>query len=110
MESSRLEASRNILFEDLTRRNHPGTTILRNHPVNLYESIEIIAPIYVERSNGAAAIIDVSGAMTAGVPADPKLAEYIDIQSSIDILLVEELMVRRESSRGFDEHWKGLKL
>jgi len=44
--------------------------------------------------------------MTTGIPSDPELAKYIDQQTSVEVLLVEELMVRRnlpEASRSIRE-------
>src|SRR4051794_38677201 len=79
-ELSRLEASRDILFEDLKQKEIPGVTVRRKYPVCIYDSVKVIAPIYIARPNGGSVIVDVSGALTPGVPADSTLAELIDIQ------------------------------
>jgi hypothetical protein len=107
-EVSRLEASRDILYEDLSRADLKGITVLRNHPIQLYASMTVVAPIYVSRGGGSSLIIDVSGALTPGVPADPVLAKLIDEQTSLTILLVEELTVRRNLPEASSSVWERL--
>jgi ATP-dependent helicase YprA (DUF1998 family) len=108
-EASRLEASREILFQDLLRQNHPDVKIRRNEVVALSDDLSVIAPIYVERSGGVKAIVDVSGALTPRVAADPILAENAEFYFT-PIWCVEELRVRRNLPRAAKDIWERLGL
>jgi ATP-dependent helicase YprA (DUF1998 family) len=108
-DASRLEASREIIFQDLLRQNHPDVKIRRNETVALSDDLSVVAPIYVERKDGIKAIIDVSGAMTPRVPADPILAENAEFCFT-PIWCVEELRVRRNLPRAAKDIWERLGL
>jgi ATP-dependent helicase YprA (DUF1998 family) len=105
----RLEESREILFQDLRRQNHPTARIVRNVEVRLADGLAVIAPILVERADGLKAVVDVSGALTPKLPADPTLSEYIDF-SFIPIYAVEELRVRRNLPSATSQLWERLGL
>jgi hypothetical protein len=54
----RLEESREILFQDLRRQNHPSARFFRNATVDLSEDLQVLAPILMERADGVKAIVD----------------------------------------------------
>ena len=106
----RLEESREILFQDLCRQNHPSAKIVRNAPVRLNDDLEVIAPILVERADAQKSIVDVSGALTPTLPADPILTEYLDCSFGVQICAVEELRVRRNLPSATSQLWERLGL
>lgn len=91
---ARLETSREILSEDLRRRNQPAVEIARNKAVDIGDGTQIIAPIAIEIGGTLKAIVDISGALTPTLPADRALKDFVEY-SLIPVLLVEELTVRR---------------
>ena len=105
----RLEESREILFQDLRRQNHPSARFFRNATVHLSEDLQVLAPILVERADGVKAIVDVSGALTPKLPADPTLSEQFDY-SFTPIHVVEELRVRRNLPSATSQLWGQLGL
>jgi ATP-dependent helicase YprA (DUF1998 family) len=106
---ARLDASREILYQDLLRRSQPGVEITRNKTVNLNESMKILAPISIEMSGILKAIVDVSGALTPTLPAEPALADVIDY-SVVPIYPIEELKVRRNLPSATNDIWDRLGL
>lgn len=106
---TRLDASREILFQDLLRRNQPGVEIARNRTVNLNDSMKVLAPISIETGGMLRAIVDVSGALTPTLPADTALADAIDF-SMVPIYAIEELKVRRNLPSATNDIWERLGL
>ena len=94
-DSARLEASRNILFEDLKRHEEPGIRFLRNETVALGINSSVIAPIALESQGTVSAIIEVSGALTPSIAVDPSVADVAEFSTATKVFLVEELTVRR---------------
>jgi hypothetical protein len=93
--NSRVDASRQILFEDLRRQEQPGIRFLRDQPVPLGPQSSVVAPIALESQGEIKAIIEVSGALTPSVAVDASVADAAEFSTSTKVLLVEELTVRR---------------
>ena len=107
--SKRLEESREILYRDLLRQNHPTVKISRNTPVPTSIGSDIIAPILIERADGLKTIVDVSGVLTPYQPAEESLVEIMEFGAP-PIRVVEELRVRRNLPSATDQLWKAMNL
>ena len=107
--SKRLEESREILFRDLVRQNHPTAKIRRNVPVPSSTGSEIIAPILIERADGLSAIVDVSAVLTPNLPAESALEEIMEFGAPV-VRVVEELQVRRNLPSATAYLWKAMNL
>jgi hypothetical protein len=55
----------------------------------------VIAPILATAKDGHRSIIALSGPLTDGHPADPKVADMLDQESEISVFVENELVVRR---------------
>jgi hypothetical protein len=97
-ETSRIEASRDLLFNDLKRQSVEGLTILRRARIEIPGIGTIEAPLLIENTGGLRLIVDVSGPLTPKEPADDVLREMVDY-SPVAIRPVEELVVRRNLPR-----------
>jgi ATP-dependent helicase YprA (DUF1998 family) len=95
LDSVRLAASTDMLFEDLRRQNLDGVTIERSRPMKLPGFGSVIAPIYVRRTAGSEFIIGLHGPLTPDDPSDPVLRELKEFCPSVSVLLCDEIVVRR---------------
>ena len=95
LDSGRLAASTDLLFEDLRRHNLSGVTIERNHLMALPGFGDVTAPIYVKQASGTELIIGLHGPLTPADPSDPTLKEVMEFCPSVPVLLFDEMMIRR---------------
>ena len=91
----RLESSTTMLFEDLNRYGSIDFAVKMNHTVTLDGASAVLAPIYLERTDGRQFIIGLSGPLTPNVPADVTLGKVMKSSRSIPVLLYDEILVRR---------------
>jgi ATP-dependent helicase YprA (DUF1998 family) len=107
--AKRLNESREILFRDLLRQNHPTAKITRDVQVPSSTGSVITAPILIERADGLAAVVDVSGVLTPNLPAEDALEEIMEFGAPL-IRVVEELQVRRNLPSATAQLWKAMNL
>ena len=91
----RLAASTNLLYEDIRRHGFENVDVERNHPIEISGIGEVLAPIYIRKSNGVESIIGLHGPLTPDDPPDSKLREVKEYCPSIPVLLHDEIAVRR---------------
>ena len=92
----RLEASTDLLFEDLLRQNIESITVERNHPVTPPGlDREITAPVYARRRDGAEFIVALHGPLTPKDPPNDDLRDLRRSNSSVPLFLRDEILVRR---------------
>jgi hypothetical protein len=101
-EFDRIEASRDLLFNDLKRQSIEGLTILRRAPLEIPGIGTVEAPLLIENTGGLRLIVDVSAPLTPKQPADEMLREMVDY-SPVAIKPIEELVVRRNLPRATSE-------
>lgn len=107
--AKRLKESRDILFHDLVRQNHPTAKITRDVQVPSSMGSPITAPILIERADGLTAVVDVSGVLTPNVPAEGSLEEIMEFGAPL-VRVVEELQVRRNLPSATAQLWKAMNL
>lgn len=95
LDPGRLAASTDLLFEDLRRQGLEGVTLERNHVLKLPGFGSVTAPIYSKRADGAEFIIGLHGPLTPDDSPDDALKDLKENCPSIPVLLLDELVVRR---------------
>ena len=95
IDPDRLQASTDLLFEDLRRQGLNGMIIERNYFTELIGFGSVKAPIFVKNAIGLEFIVGIHGALTPDEPHDLVLKEIKDNCPSISMLLCDELAVRK---------------
>lgn len=95
LDSNRMEASTDLLYEDILRQGLEGVTIKRNYLTALPGVGAVRVPIYVKQVAGSEVIIGLSGPLAPDEPADSNLRKIIRNGSSVPVLLYDEIAVRR---------------
>ena len=85
----RLNASTDLIFEDLLRQNIESITVKRNRSVTPPGlNREITAPVYVRRRDGAEFIVALHGPLTPNYPPDNDLRDLKNCASPVRLLLL----------------------
>jgi ATP-dependent helicase YprA (DUF1998 family) len=101
-DTERINASLDLLYNDLQRQDPDGITLERNGKIQIPGFGSVVAPILVTTKDGSNRIVDVTGALTPDQPCQPILREFQDY-SPVPIHTVEELIVRRNLPRATSE-------
>ena len=99
LDSARLMASTDLLYEDLRRQKIKGIVIERDKMLTLPGFGTVTAPIYAKRVDGSEFVIGLHGPLTPDDPPDDKLRELKEFGPSIPVLLCDEIVVRRNLPR-----------
>jgi ATP-dependent helicase YprA (DUF1998 family) len=104
LDPRRLEASTDLLFQDLQRHNLEGLAIQRSAPLTIPGLGPLTAPIHVTRAaDGSEFVIGLHSPLTPDHPPDPALQELKEFGAAITVLLADELAVRRNLPRATSE-------
>lgn len=95
LEPKRLAKSTDLLFEDLQRQNLQGVIIERNIVLSPPGLSPVTVPIHVVREDGAEFAVGLHGPLTPDDPPDEALRELKEFSTTIPVLLLDELVVRR---------------
>ena len=96
LDAERVESSADLLFDDLNRQDLASVSIARNHPLELPGFGTLTAPIYLRRQGtGPELIVGIHGPLTPNDPTDPALRDFMNSGPSVPVLLVDEILVRR---------------
>lgn len=95
---SRIEASTSLLFADLLRQGFSGLTFERDVDIQGLGSELFHLPIKSTRHDGKQFVIALTAPLTENVPADLRLADIGERVGGLKIILVNELMVRKNLS------------
>lgn len=90
----RLRRSSALLLNDLLRHDEGMVDFQENAQINLGDGKIIDVPILAE-CNGKKFVIALSGPLTTGHPVDPVLAELRDSSADYQVIVENELVVRR---------------
>jgi hypothetical protein len=91
----RLERSTDLLFQDLDRHGVEGLQLARNKPIAVPGVDNVVAPILAISHRGARFVIGLYGPLTPDYPPDAALRELKEFSAATPVLLVDELVVRR---------------
>ncbi len=95
LDSGRLASSTDLLYEDLQRNDVRGVIIRRDVTINIPGIGDVTVPIHIERSSGESFIVGLHGPLTPDDPPDPQLRDVKEFSPSNTVLLVDEIVVRR---------------
>lgn len=91
----RIEASTSLLFADLLRQGFSGLMFEHNVDIQVLGNELVRLPIRVTRNDGQRFIIALTAPLTENVPADIRLVGIGERVAGLKLILVNELMVRK---------------
>jgi hypothetical protein len=94
LDAARLGRSTELLFQDLERHDVDGLTLERDKRLLIPGLAEIVAPILASKQ-GRQFVIGLHGPLTPDEPSDEALRDLKEFSASVRVILVDELVVRR---------------
>ena len=95
LDSGRLARSTNLLFQDLERQGLEGLQLELEKSISIPGVGDAIAPIFATTRTGARFVIGLHGPLTPDDPPDEHLRELKEFAPALPVILVDELVVRR---------------
>ncbi len=95
----RLAASTELLCHDLQRQQVEQWTIEPNARLTIPRAGEVIVPILITKQDGKRFAVGLSGPLTDGHPANPSLREIQANSRDIEVVPINELIVRGNLAR-----------
>lgn len=95
LDLKRVEQSTDLLFNDLERQGIEGLQLERSKVLNIRGIGEVVAPIWAMNRLGTQFIIALHGTLTPDEPCDVRLRDIKEYSVTFQVLLVDELVVRR---------------
>ena len=99
LDADRLERSSELLFQDLKRQNPEGFTFERNVTVAVPGVGDLCVPIIATRKDGTQFAIALHSPLTPDDPPTDALRDLKEYSTALPLLLVDELVVRRNLPR-----------
>ena len=93
-DAQRLRNSTALLYSDLLRQGDGGVDFATNVKVTFAATGDVEVPILAVRKGGKRFAIALSGPLTTDHPADPSIRELREKISEIQVIVVNELLVR----------------
>ena len=91
----RVARSTDLLFEDLNRQGIDGLCLERDKRISVAGLGDVVTPILVTNSGGAQFAVGLHGPLTPNEPTDVALRDVKEYSASLPVILVDELVVRR---------------
>jgi hypothetical protein len=95
LNATRVARSTDLLFEDLERQGNHGVSLERNKQISVPGLGDVVAPIFAANTRGARFAIGLHGPLTPDEPTDAALRDIKEYSASVPVILVDELVVRR---------------
>lgn len=92
---ARLDASTDVLFEDLRRQGVAGWSVARRERVQIPGLGEVVAPILLSTSSGSKTIVALRNPLTPDYLSDGALSDAKEYSGTVRVYPVDELLVRR---------------
>lgn len=108
LSSDRLNRSTQLLFEDLERQGVEGLTLVRDAALNVAGLGTIQSPILATSPGGTQFVIGIHGPLTPDMPPSSDIAQLQEFSSSVPVVLVDELVVRKNLPRATSDLLKKL--
>ncbi len=99
LDAGRLARSTDLLFHDIERHGIDGLILSRNSSVAVQGLGKLVAPILAVNRRGAQFVICLHGPLTPGEPSDGSLRDLKEYSVALPVILVDELVVRRNLPR-----------
>ena len=103
IEPPRMNASTELLLEDLKRQNVDGLKIERDVDVQVPGMTTVRAPILITNARGARFVIGLHNPLTPGEPQDEALRELKEFSAAVTVVLVDEIVARRNLPSATDD-------
>jgi len=103
LDAARLERSTDLLFQDLERHGVEGLQLERKAVVQVPGLTEVVAPILASNGAGNRFVIGLHGPLTPDEPSDVALRELKEFSRKPAVILIDELVVRRNLPRATDD-------
>ena len=94
LDGTRIQQSTDILYDDLERQGLDGITLTRNATMSVPGLGSLVAPILVSGGDGEEFVVSLHSPLTPDQAATPEMGELMEY-STVPVLLVDELVVRR---------------
>ena len=107
-EGKRLDQSTDMLFEDLMRQRSGRYAFERNAQVQVPGVGDLTAPILVTKEPGVQCVVALHGPLTPDEPPTDALRELKEYSIAVPLILVDELVVRRNLPRATSDLMKDL--
>jgi ATP-dependent helicase YprA (DUF1998 family) len=95
LDSGRLTASTELLFEDLRRQSLEGITLERDRVLSVPGIGPVTAPIYAKHADGSELVSGLHGPLTPDDAPEHALRDLKEFCPSIPVVLCDEIVVRR---------------
>jgi ATP-dependent helicase YprA (DUF1998 family) len=95
LNADRLQRSADLLYQDLERQGLDGLHLRRNERISVPGLRDVIAPILATNSSNERFVIGIHGPLTPDEPADAALRELKEFSTATPVILVDELVIRR---------------
>jgi len=92
---ARLQASTDLLFQDIERQDVEGLTLESNAEVRVPGLSPCVAPILATNKRGGKFVVALHNPLTPGETTDDGLRELKEFSAALTVVLVDELVVRR---------------
>jgi ATP-dependent helicase YprA (DUF1998 family) len=109
-DNSRIEKSTNLLFQDLERQGIEGLILERNKTISIQGLSGVEAPILATKRDKTKYIIALHSPLTPDEPSDERIRELKEFSASIPVILIDELVVRRNLPRATSNILKKMEL
>jgi ATP-dependent helicase YprA (DUF1998 family) len=109
-DSKRMDVSTNLLYNDITRRNIPAVSFSLNSELNVSGAAGVFIPILATLDDGKRIAISLSGPLTTDFPATAGLQELRERDGGVELVLVNELLVRGNLPAATDHVLRGMGL
>jgi len=96
---TRLERSTDLLFQDLQRHGVDGLHLDRDKPVSVPGLDSVVAPILAVNRAGARFVVGLHSPLTPDYTPDAALRELKEFSAALPVILLDELLVRRNLPR-----------
>lgn len=93
-DAERLKNSTALLYNDLVRQGDGGVDFEANSNVTVAGAGDFEIPILAVKKSGKRFAIALSGPLTTDNPADPAISELREKTSDIQVIVINELLVR----------------
>ena len=93
--AARLERSTELLFQDLERHGIDGLALERDKELSIPGLAKVTAPIFASKGPRRQFVIGLHGPLTPDEPSDEALRDLKEFSATIPVILVDELVVRR---------------
>ena len=102
----RMESSTDLLYQDLSRQALDGPVFERDKLIDVPGLGEVLAPIHMRSESGNTTIVALHSPLTQDL-ADSRLAELKEFGLAWPVVLVDELVVRRNLPRATKQVLEG---